>query len=114
MQKIITEKIGDKVIILLQEDLDASDHRLTRRLQSPRQTNQEFLVWVDCAHLECVRAYGVCHFINQLLLLKRTQNNIILLNLDDHQRQLLRLLQVEPLFRVVPDFEQAYQLVQAS
>ncbi|ALI99974.1 STAS domain-containing protein [Rufibacter tibetensis] len=114
MQKIITEKIGGKVIILLQDDLDASDQRLTRRWQSPRQANQEYFVWIDCSSLNCVKSLGFSHFVSQLLLLKQAQANITLLNLSNHQQELLRLLRVEHLFTVVPDFEKAYQLVQAS
>ena len=114
MQKIITEKIGEKVVILLQEDLDASDLRLTRLWQSPQQPSQEFSVWIDCSSLECIKDLGFCHFVNQLLLLKNAQANITLLNLTAQQQQLLQRLQVAHLFTVVPDVEVAYQMLQAS
>ncbi|WP_210486067.1 hypothetical protein [Rufibacter aurantiacus] len=113
MQRIITEKIGEKVIIVLQQDLDASDQRLLRRLQGTRQGGQ-VNIWVDCASLKCIKSLGFCHFVNQLLLLKVYEVNITLLNLSRQQRQILQLLRVEPFFSVVPDFEEAYHLVQAS
>ncbi|RNI21837.1 STAS domain-containing protein [Rufibacter latericius] len=114
MQKIITEKIGEKVVILLQEDLDASDLRLTRWLQNAGSASQEFHLWIDCSSLECIKSKGVCHFINQLLLLKNQHVHITLLNLGTHYRQMLELLGVNSFFKEVPDFEEAYHLVQAS
>jgi anti-anti-sigma regulatory factor len=113
MQKIITEKIGEKTIILLQEDVDAADHRLIRRLQSPRQS-QNYHLWIDCSSLKCIKTHGFCHFINQLLLLKSERVSITLLHLSKQQQHLLNVLQVASFFTVVPDLEEAYQLVQAS
>lgn len=114
MQKIIKEKIGDKVIILLQGDVDFTDSRLSRRLHSPQQEPRDFYIWIDCTTINCIKTHGICHFINQLLLIKALHVHMILLNMHRQQRQLLRLLQLEPLFTIVPDFEEAYQLVQAS
>ncbi|MFC6999032.1 hypothetical protein [Rufibacter roseus] len=56
MQKIITEKIGRKVIIVLQGDVDASDARLSRRLHPVRQVIQEVHVWIDCAEVKCIKS----------------------------------------------------------
>ncbi|MFC6999031.1 hypothetical protein [Rufibacter roseus] len=60
------------------------------------------------------KIHGICHFINQLLLLKEANVRITLLNMPLPQRQILRIMGLEPLFTFVPDFEEAYQLVQAS
>ncbi|WP_181304025.1 STAS domain-containing protein [Rufibacter sp. XAAS-G3-1] len=114
MQKIITEKIGGKVILLLQEDLDTADQRLTRCLPSLCQAAPELSVWIDCSSLECIKAYGFCHFVNQLLVLKSYGISVTLLHLSRQQQQLLRLLQVDALVAVVPDVAEAYQLAQAS
>lgn len=114
MQKIITEKIGQKTIVLLQENLDATDVRLTRQLQHHRQPYQEVHIWVDCSALACLKSLGFCYFINQLLLLKAQDAHIMLLNLSKHDQHLLSLLKLDGLFTLVPNFEEAYQLVQAT
>ncbi|MFB9864588.1 hypothetical protein [Rufibacter immobilis] len=114
MQRIITEKIGDKQIILLQGNVDAADHRLFRRFQSPRNLHQEYRLWIDCTDLECIKDYGFCHFVNQLLLLRNSKASITLMHLSTQQRQLLRLLKLDSVFTVVDELKDAYQLVMAS
>ncbi|MBC3541033.1 hypothetical protein ACFSC6_17095 [Rufibacter sediminis] len=79
MQKISTEQIGEKIIILLQGDLDAADQRLNRLFVNPSPADQELGLWIDCSSLECIKTFGVCHFISQLLVLKSMGANIRLL-----------------------------------
>lgn len=102
------------MIIVLQGDVDASDMRLSRRLTSPQSRSLEFNIWIDCSAVECIKTHGLCHFVNQLLLLKGANVSVMLLGLAEHQQRLLQLLHLDPLFTIVPDFEEAYQLVQAS
>jgi len=114
MQKIITEKIGEKVIVLVQGSVDATDARLSRRISSPQENGRKLYVWIDCSSMQGIKTHGLCHFINQLLLMKSYGVQIILLNANTKQRQVFSALQLEHLFTFVPDFEKAYQLVQAS
>ncbi|WP_066835761.1 hypothetical protein [Rufibacter ruber] len=113
MQKIITEKIGDKLIVLLQGDVNAADVRLSRRLQPPRTAPLECHLWIDCASIQCVKTHGFCHFINQLLLLKSPQVKITLLNMSPLHQKLLQAMHLTSFFSVLPDFEEAYHMVQA-
>ncbi|KAA3436886.1 hypothetical protein [Rufibacter hautae] len=106
MQKIITEERGDNLVILLQNDLDASDQQLAHQLQRTRHGGH-LSILVDCASLECIKTLGFCHFVNQLLLLKVYEVDIALLNLSQKQQHILRLLQVEPFFHVIPDLGEA-------
>jgi anti-anti-sigma factor len=112
MQKIITEKIGDKVIIVLQGDVDASDARLSRRLTSRQGKHLQYAIWIDCSAIECIKTLGFCHFLNQLLLLKKLNASVTLLDVAERPRSMLHLLHLDSVFTLVPTFEEAYQLVQ--
>ncbi|WP_205499911.1 hypothetical protein [Rufibacter psychrotolerans] len=98
MQKIKVEEIAGKLVVLLQDDVDAADQRLALLWQRPGQ----YHLWVDCAHLACVQRLGFGHFISQLLLLRKVVEKITLLNLSQKQHRLVALLQLSQFFSVVP------------
>ena len=108
MQKVITETIGGKRIILLQGDVDTSDQRLSRRLQSIRQQEKECHVWVDCGSIACIRLLGMCHFINQLLMLRDQKTHVLLVQPEEHLKKALALCRVDSFFTFTPSLEQAY------
>ncbi|AMM51791.1 hypothetical protein TH61_12220 [Rufibacter sp. DG15C] len=109
MQKIITENIGDKVIVLLQGDVDTCDKRLSRRLLSVRQKHKEGHVWVDCDTVECIRQLGMCHFINQLLVLRNQQLHVVLVNPNQLMQHALKACRLDAYFSYRANLEQAYE-----
>ncbi|QHL89223.1 hypothetical protein GU926_18015 [Nibribacter ruber] len=108
MQRIISQTVNDKKIILLQGDVDTCDQRLSRRLQSVQRQGKECHVWIDCGSVECIRQLGVCHFINQLLVLRNTNPHIVLVQPDPVLQQALAVCKVDGLFTCIPSLEQAY------
>ncbi|WP_400193535.1 hypothetical protein [Hymenobacter sp. B81] len=68
--------------------------------QDPDIRRKAVHVLVDCQQLRSVRDYGVCHFLNQLLLIRQAGVRIVLHNVSPLLRRLLRVLRLESLFEV--------------
>ncbi|QDA61553.1 hypothetical protein [Hymenobacter jejuensis] len=74
-------------------DIPQMARELNRRPELPRPH-----LLVDCSRLQCVRQYGVSHFVSQLLLLHQAGAYIVLRNVDPVLMRCLELLKVSHLF----------------
>lgn len=106
------EPQGDHEILLVEDELDVADEVLLQQIRQITAEKRECHVWVDCSRMQCIRTRGFCHFINQLLLLRRQHLSVLLLNPSVQLLNILSQLRLKPLFRMSPSLSKAYEWLQ--
>ncbi|KAA9338599.1 hypothetical protein F0P96_07170 [Hymenobacter busanensis] len=68
--------------------------------QDPDIQRKPLYVLIDCDDVRCLRTHGVCHFVSQLLLMRRAGVQIMLHNVGNTLARALRLLHLDVVFEL--------------